>query len=52
VRGFLVENDIFVARGVRTKKTLMPMFTRNKKVLKSHPTIIERGIKSLTNKIP
>jgi len=23
----------------------MPMFTRNKDVLKSHPTIIERGIK-------
>jgi len=27
------------------KSALMPMFTRTKEVLKSHPTIIERGIK-------
>ena len=29
----------------KDKSALMPMFTRNKEVLKSHPTVIERGIK-------
>jgi len=29
----------------KDKSALMPVFTKNKEVLKSHPTIIERGIK-------
>jgi hypothetical protein len=36
------ENKLKISKD---KSALMPMFTRNKEVLKSHPTIIERGIK-------
>jgi len=32
----------------KDKSSLMPMFTRNKEVLTSHPTIIERGIKIIS----
>jgi hypothetical protein len=34
-----------ILKNSKDRSTLMPMFTRNKEVLKSHPTIIERGIK-------
>jgi len=36
------ENGLKISKD---KSALMPMFTRNKEVLKSHPTIIKRGIK-------